>query len=437
MSSNRTPPSSPPRSRHSSTHGRDSVPQSHHRDTLGSSADPDHHLEYDGLLREHTRGNCCTWKVATLFLALVAAALVVTWIVLPAEEIVAQYIPTFEAPESPYTGPEAGGSSPGGGGTANEGDVFWMPPSQTPADDETDVPGTTVPSFMQCPQNGQPCCNGSPANCKLRVNEMLFALSHNAMSTEEGGFIVGYNHFYDLEKSLVAGYRGLSLDVCNCNGALQFCHNVCDLGERVPNEVFTNTLQFLNENPSEVIVLLFEASQEKGPIVWNDLYAEMEGVDGFSDMLYVHTYGDEWPLMSDLVQQNKRIITFYFNGGTCTDDSCPPPFNYFYTYAAETQFQSASLSDLENSEYSCEITRGPGEEARPADFFVVNNFVTPPDAEAAKVANGNAFLTKRLTACANANKKRPNFVYLDFWSEGNSAQVVQYANNQYAQKLGR
>jgi hypothetical protein len=30
-----------------------------------------------------------------------------------------------------------------------------------------------------------------------------------------------------ISKALMAGYRGLSLDVCNCNGVLQFCHNVC------------------------------------------------------------------------------------------------------------------------------------------------------------------------------------------------------------------
>lgn len=228
----------------------------------------------------------------------------------------------------------------------------------------------------------------------------------------------------------------MNLDVCNCNGVLQFCHNVCDLGERMPNEVFTNTLQFLNDYPSEVIVLLFQASQDQGPIVWDDLYAEMNNVDGFTDMIYVHQYGNEWPLMSDLVQQNKRIIVFYFNGGTCTNgmSACPTGFNYFFNYAAETQFESASLADLENYEYSCEVTRGPQDDALPAAFFVVNNFVTPPDPEAAKITNSKTFLSNRLTNCANLNKQRPNFVYLDFWSTGITSQLVQFANTQFAEQ---
>lgn len=250
---------------------------------------------------------------------------------------------------------------------------------------------------------------------------------------KEGGFFIGYNHKLGLEKALVAGYRGINLDVCNCNGVLQFCHNVCNLGERLPNEVFTNTYDFLTEYPSEVVVLLFEASQDQGPIVWNDLYDEMDQVEGFTDMVYIHKYGDEWPMMGDLVQQNKRIIVFYFNGGECSsEDSCPPGFHYFYNYAAETQFESGSIDDLKDYEYSCEITRGPKEDAVPAAFFVVNNFVTPPDPDAAVITNSKAFLSDRLTNCANINRMRPNFVYLDFWSEGVSSQLAQFANTQYA-----
>ena len=91
-----------------------------------------------------------------------------------------------------------------------------------------------------------------------------------------------------------------------------------------------------------MIVLLFEASKEKGPIVWNALYEEMENVDGFVDMIYEHKYGDKWPTMGDLVKNNKRIIVFYFNGGSCTDDVCPPGFKYFYNYAAD-EFSESKL----------------------------------------------------------------------------------------------
>ena len=393
--------------------------------------------EYNGRLVSPPKKNRCTLPVASFFLVLVAVALIVTWQVFPTEEILVKFLPKFEAPASPYTGEEAGTSTTSdnnGNNDNGDGAIEIDIPL------ETEVPisdVTSIPSFMQCPTGSDElCCNGSPQNCQLKVNEMMFATLHNAMSTEEGDFTFGYNHYKALEKAMVAGYRGINLDLCNCNddngnGKLQFCHSVCDYGERMPQEVFTNVVNFLKEYPSEVIVLIFQATTDKGPIVWNDLYDEMKQVQDFADLMYVHEgEGEEWPLMGDLVKSNKRIVTFFFNGGTCTDDICPEPFLPFYKYTAETEYQSANLDDLRNVKFSCQLTRGPG--GFKGDFFAVNNFVTPPDPEASKITNTQKFLSERLTSCANYNGKRPNFVYVDFWDEGITSQLVQYANKQMA-----
>ncbi len=303
--------------------------------------------------------NRCTLPVASFSLVLVAVSLIVTWQVFPTEEIVVKYLPKFEAPATPYTGEETPGtvSFDNDENNGQEGIEIDIPlENEVPISD-----ATTVPSFMKCPTDSDElCCNGSPENCQLKVNETMFATLHNAMSTEEGDFTFGFNHYKTLEKAMVAGYRGINLDLCNCNNKLQFCHNVCDYGERVPQEVFTNVVNFLKEYPSEVIILIFQATTEKGPIVWNDLYDEMKLVQDFEDMMYVHSgEGETWPLLGDLVKSNKRIVTFYFNGGTCTDDVCPEPFLPFFKYTAETEFQSANLDDLRNTQYSCQLTRGP------------------------------------------------------------------------------
>jgi hypothetical protein len=393
--------------------------------------------------------NCCTRPIASFFLLLVASALIATWQLFPAEEIAKTYIPKFDAPANPYTGPEAGSpggeafnASGGGGISFINDDILGDFDINLPGfnDDSTNNSSSvTVPSFMTCPDDGSICCNGSTDNCVLTVNQMMFTMVHNAMAAEENGFFAGYNQYRSLESALVAGHRGINLDVCECNGILQFCHNVCDLGERYPNEVFTNVLDFLEEYPSEVVVLLFEASSQ-GTVNWNTLYSEMEAVDGFADKMYSHTVGEEWPTMKQLVRNDKRIIVFFFNGGYCENESCPAPFHRWFSYAAETQYASSSISDLSNVEYSCKVTRGPGssEEERTtnADFFVVNNFVTPPDPDAAVETNSKEFLAERLSDCANYANRRPNFVYVDFWSQGVAAELVQYANGQMAAEVG-
>ena len=201
------------------THGsRNSIPQSYKDNSSAQQQNnaqdqsvAQQQLEYDNLILSTTsssnqpKKNCCTWKIATLFLVCVAVGLVVVWVILPAEDIVAKYIPQFDEPDNPYQGPEAGGgeqtstswgdidntnSQDGSGGIS-----IGMPPSTTPGGEEVnDDSGLIVPSFMTCPSStefrmtteggDELCCNGSVSNCKLRVNEMMFGMVHNAMSSE-------------------------------------------------------------------------------------------------------------------------------------------------------------------------------------------------------------------------------------------------------------
>ena len=63
------------------------------------------------------------------------------------------------------------------------------------------------------------CCNGLVSNCDLKLNEVTFAMVHNAMSSRDDLF-AAYNNIQTLEKALVAGYRGLMLDSCICDGSL-------------------------------------------------------------------------------------------------------------------------------------------------------------------------------------------------------------------------
>jgi hypothetical protein len=126
------------------------------------------------------------------------------------------------------------------------------------------------------------CCNGLTSNCNLPVNEVMFPMVHNAMSSYEDYFVAANNN-ESLEKALVAGYRGLMLDSCLCDGGLSkymedgakevmaemglidestetdeevkslgFCHTYCDAGVRDPHRVLANIKKFLDVNRNEV-----------------------------------------------------------------------------------------------------------------------------------------------------------------------------------------
>ena len=85
--------------------------------------------------------------------------------------------------------------------------------------------------FDQCPEDGA-CCNGLSTNCELGVNEIMFATVHNA----QHHMPPIPNNKAPLEEALEAGYRGLMLDFCKCDGVLRFCHGVCNVVS--PSNVF-------------------------------------------------------------------------------------------------------------------------------------------------------------------------------------------------------
>lgn len=120
--------------------------------------------------------------MATLFLFSVALSLILTGVFLPAEGIIIAYLPKFDAPANPYTGPEAGSDADKKSslpGTTGNDVAVGLPPS--PAGEDSSI-GKEVPNFMQCPTDASLCCNGSPLNCGLRVDQMMFGVSsHDAL----------------------------------------------------------------------------------------------------------------------------------------------------------------------------------------------------------------------------------------------------------------
>ena len=165
--------------------------------------------------------------------------------------------------------------------------------------------------FQKCADPTSNCCNGLDSGmCDLRVDEVMFATSHNANSAAETGFLVSPNHQLSLEDSLPAGYRGINVDVCNCGGTLTLCHGICSFGTRDIAEVLLAINDFLDQNPSEIIIMPLELNSEVDqPVDIFELYDIMLGVSGFVDKFYVHPDpADPWPTLGTLVETNQVSI---------------------------------------------------------------------------------------------------------------------------------
>jgi hypothetical protein len=189
----------------------------------------------------------------------------------------------------------------------------------TPTDD---TPPTAAPTaiesyeFFQCDETTDlsTCCNSLDGLCEFRINEILWPLSHNSMAALNSGFLLFPNHVYELEESIDAGYRGLDLEVCNCGGSYTLCHGECGLGRRDIVEVFQYIIDFLQNNPTETVLLTLELNSDADQaVVLNDFAGLVSAnVPGFEERLHVQDdISQPWPTLGDLKSTGKVSFVDY------------------------------------------------------------------------------------------------------------------------------
>jgi hypothetical protein len=147
----------------------------------------------------------------------------------------------------------------------------------------------------------------------------MYATVHNAMSSQEDGFL-GFNNLLPLEDALDAGFRALLVDSCDCNDSgILMCHSVCVAGTRDPTVVFDNIVQFMNQHPHDILIIELQITDQSLGGLWESTTQE------FRDLLYSH-WGNTvpWPTLNELIDMGKRIIVFQHNGPNCdAKGSCP------------------------------------------------------------------------------------------------------------------
>jgi hypothetical protein len=294
----------------------------------------------------------------------------------------------------------------------------------------TDITGgnLTVESdytFMECTKGA--CCNGLKSNCDLKVDEVLFASAHNVYA--DSGF--GSNHNMPLTEALEAGYRGLQIDICECDGEIVACHGNCKYMARDIQEMFTDIVSFLDNHKTEIIMVDFEMSvgAQSSETAISDVWDTLSEVDGLSDKVYPHWGTADWPVMLDLKQRGQQLILFYHSWDyDCKSNGikCPNKLMNYFSYTQETEFQISKVDDLEDVDISCGITRG---QTGLGNFYALNNFLTGlPSIEASRTLNEKEFLIERINTCEKKMKRKVNWIHVDFWHVGSLPEVTQLIN---------
>ena len=315
-------------------------------------------------------------------------------------------------------------------------------------------------------------CNGYYELCLEPLNQIVWAASHNAMSSVAYNFFTA-EHIASIPEQLNEGARGLLIDAYDGykdsglvrtiltgaanrqeisaelgNDALReldrlgaltgvsrtagkkqdvyLCHLFCEVGAVKASAVFSKINDWLNQNLTDVLVIDvedyvspadLEASLKAGHL-WNRLYR----LDPTKPM----------PRLLDLVnppkgadqQQRRVILTSERHAGEV------PWLIGSYQVMQETPYTFNSVD-----EFNCDPNRGSS--GNP--LLLVNHWLRapgPPDPVEASKTNSAAELTRRLTQCIAVRHRLPNFVAVDFFGSGDTTEVVNLYNAAVAQLTG-
>jgi hypothetical protein len=310
---------------------------------------------------------------------------------------------------------------------------------------------------------GETTCNGFAELCDRRLDEVVFATSHNSMSAvREPNWLFG-EHFGGIRAQLEYGIRGFLIDthyavpsgvqlpdgsrlqltaaaqeigrnqlteppqteqaarvdqltrevpvgVSGATPDVYLCHNYCELGATKFSDALTQYEQFLTQNPNEVIILFIEDYVSTG-----DMQTAFEQ-SGLADRVWTLQPGDPMPTLREMIDARRQVLVLSEHMG-----GSPDWYHAGFEISEETPYTFASID-----EFSCQPNRGGTGKA----LFLLNHWLTSgsPDVEASARANSRDVLLDRIRSCEQERGRRVNLVGVNFYDRGDLLGVVDELN---------
>jgi hypothetical protein len=301
-------------------------------------------------------------------------------------------------------------------------------------------------------------CNGSALLCDRRVDEVVFAATHNSMSNVEMQGWMFPQQNGSIRHQLQAGIRGLLLDVHNgvpvegivrtdleaeeqsamkiakavgdsatavairirnrLTGepsgppALYLCHGFCEIGSHPLEPELEEVRNFLRGNPEEVLVMVIEDYAPPEAIA-----ADFEKT-GLAEYAYRGPMTQPLPTLRTLIDAGTPLIVFLESGR--------PGVPWLYP-AFDGAIMETPYTFHAPDQFSCKDNRG-GDKAL---LFQINHWIesTPaPKPSNAEIVNSYDFLLRRARECMKERKHLPNIIAVDFYKVGDLLGVVRTMN---------
>jgi hypothetical protein len=306
---------------------------------------------------------------------------------------------------------------------------------------------------VRTPDMASSGCNGSLELCDRRLDEVVFAGTHNSMAASAEGFFFA-RQTGGIGAQLDAGVRAFLIDLhyggrsaelvrtdlrsesnqaalddlspserAVTEGMLAFlgvprdegerrvylCHVYCEMGATEAVGAFRRVHDYLRENPNEVVVLMLEDHVGAG-----DAIRALER-GGLARRALVWSPGDPLPTLGQMIEQRRNVVVLVENEG-----GAAPWYLPAFDVLQETPFRFETAGD-----FSCGAGRGsPG-----SPLLLVNHWLTidPPNSGTAATVNAADVLRERVATCVR-ERGRPSIVAVDFYAHGDLLEVVDELN---------
>lgn len=275
---------------------------------------------------------------------------------------------------------------------------------------------TAVMACDVAPEPTETRCNGSAALCARRLDRVVFAAAHNAMSNADEGWQLP-NQTHGLARQLQDGVRGFQLDVYlydgddpKLAGATTFCHGLCALGAEKASAGFGKFKAFLDAHPGTVLVFVIEDHTDE---------ARIEAALAEAGLLPLCARLDltqPMPTLGALVAAKTPVVVMTESG------KGKAPWNHAYEKLAWDVPYAYKTKD----DFTCQPLRGS--KANP--IFVLNHFLTNPVAakKYADDVNRHDVLGPRAQKCWTESGRLPNLLAVDFVDVGAVVAVAAELN---------
>ena len=305
-------------------------------------------------------------------------------------------------------------------------------------------------------------CNGLQALCDRRLDQVVFAGTHNSMAAANrpGWFFA--NQVRPIPRQLRDGIRLLMIDphygMVDSQGRVRtdlraegtnrnrvarrlgsdavtaaerlggrlglvpaegrrevfLCHTLCELGAERMSSTLDELRDFLERNRSEVLVVFIESSVDPG-----DVEEQFEEAD-LEPYLAALRRDEPLPTLRQMIASGRRLAVFDEGDG---GDSAW--YQAGFLFVEDTRIRS-----LLRSPTACDPNRGSPE----SPLLLMNHWIDrfpPPPSDNRDVSQRRTVL-RRVRSCRDARGDVPNLIAVDFYDRGDVIPAVGELNRQGA-----